>query len=358
MSYHRGAVAISYPPRHIARTATGESSGGKAVTNTPFHSLNLVVSEIALLRQLKWSNCQTPTSYIGLALATSSSIHFFIAGWGTLSGSNHLEPEGIAKADRVIGRCGRKTKAAMKVQLLMRRRLVCRAEINLMLRTTALGESAGIFDIGVPGRRKLPIKVQAGLARQIPPPSFGWPHKGEHSSSSPALCQQTRPRQLDGRIITMTGYQVRSRGKAHGRYERNVKSASCRPKLMFEAHGQITKTGGESGRGVVVKKVVRGRKTELGLAGDSKSHGCLWEIEAAFASIAGLLKPILKLQAATRDDDTRTCDLRPVCGNRVLRIGAASLSTRLRCSHYDRKEKHTRRLPHAKIITRNLRKAA
>ena len=47
------------------------------------------------------------------------------------------------------------------------------------------------------------------------------------------------------------------------------------------------------------------------------------------ASIAGLLKPILKLQAATRDDDTRICDLRPVCGNRGLRIGAASLSLRL-----------------------------
>jgi hypothetical protein len=112
--------------------------------------------------------------------------------------------------------------------------------------------------------------------------------------------------------------------------ERNVKSASYWPKLLFEAHGQITKTIGESGRGVVVDRVVRGRKTELGLAGDSKSHGCLWEIKAALASIAGLLKPILKLQAATKDDDTRICDLRPVCGNRGLRIGAASLSFRLR----------------------------
>ena len=88
-------------------------------------------------------------------------------------GSNHLESDGIAKADGVIGRGGRKTKAAMKVQLLMRRRLVCRAEINHMLRTTALGESAGIFDIGVPGRRKLSVKIQTGLAGQISPPLLG-----------------------------------------------------------------------------------------------------------------------------------------------------------------------------------------
>jgi hypothetical protein len=47
------------------------------------------------------------------------------------------------------------------------------------------------------------------------------------------------------------------------------------------------------------------------------------------ASIASLLKPILKLQAATRDDDTRICDLRPVCGNRALRTGATGQSLRL-----------------------------
>ena len=103
-----------------------------------------------------------------------------------------------------MGRCGRKTKAAMKVQLLLRRRLVGRAEINHMLRTAALGERAGIFDVGVPGRRKLPVKIQTGLDRQISPRSLGWPHKGEHAGSRPVLCQRTRPGQLDGRIITMT----------------------------------------------------------------------------------------------------------------------------------------------------------
>jgi len=216
----------------------------------------------------------------------------------------------------------------MKVQLLMQRRLVYRAEIDHILRTAALGKSTGIFDVRVPGRRKLPVKIHTGLARQISLRSLGWPHKREHSGSRPVLCQRTRPGQLDGRIIAMTRYQVRSRRKAHGRYERNVKSATCWPKLLFEAHAQITKPVGECGCGVVIEKVVRGRKTELGFAGDSKSHGCLGEIKATLASIAGLLKPILKLQAATGDDDTRTGDLRPVCGNRTLRIGAATLRLR------------------------------
>src|SRR5580693_8264226 len=52
------------------------------------HTLSLFelgCSEIATLRQLKWSNCQTPTSCVALALATSSSIRFFIAGWGDVT---------------------------------------------------------------------------------------------------------------------------------------------------------------------------------------------------------------------------------------------------------------------------------
>jgi hypothetical protein len=124
----------------------------------------------------------------------------------------------------------------------------------------------------------------------------------------------------------MTRYRVRSRRKADGRYERNVKSAPCWPQLLFEAHAQITKPVGESGCGVVIEKIVRGRKTKLGFADNSKSHRRLGEIKATLASIASLLKPILKLQAATGDDDTRTCDLWPVCGNRALPIDAASLT--------------------------------
>jgi hypothetical protein len=78
--------------------------------------------------------------------------------------------------------------------------------------------------------------------------------------------------------------------------------------LLFEAQAQITKSGGEPRCGVVIEKVVWSRETKLGLAGDSKSHCRLGEVIAPLASIAGLLKPILKLQAATGDDNARTCD--------------------------------------------------
>jgi hypothetical protein len=86
-----------------------------------------------------------------------------------------------------------------------------------------------------------------------------------------------------------------------------------------------------------------GPNTKLGFPGDSKSHRCLGEIKGLLVSIGGLLKAILKLQASTGHDNTGTCDLRPIRGNRALRVGAARLSRRLGSdgSHYDGKEQCT-----------------
>ena len=122
----------------------------------------------------------------------------------TSPGSKRLKTDRIAKADRVSWRGSGKTEAAMKVELLMRRRLVCRAKVDHVLRTAALGKSAGVFDVSVSGRRKLPVEIDASLAGQIPPRSLGWPHKGEHSSGRPGLGQRSGPGQLDAGIITMT----------------------------------------------------------------------------------------------------------------------------------------------------------
>ena len=107
--------------------------------------------------------------------------------------------------------------------------------------------------------------------------------------------------------------------------------------------------GGESGRGGVIEKVVRHPKTKLGLSGNSKSHSCLGEIVATLTSIAGLLNSGLKLQASTGDDNTRTCDLRPVRGDGALRIGTAGLSVRLECegSRHDGQEQRRCRPRHA-----------
>ena len=150
------------------------------------------MSQIAMFRQLTLTT-------LGSILATAGLLHSFSAGdflvhsflhprMGTSLGSNHLETNGIAKADRVIGCRSRQTEVAMKIELLMRRNLVCRAEINHVLRTTALGKGAGIFDVGVPTLHELPVKIYARLARQISVWSLGWPHNGEHSRNCPVLC--------------------------------------------------------------------------------------------------------------------------------------------------------------------------
>jgi len=51
----------------------------------------------------------------------------------------------MVKTDRVIRCCGRKIEAAMKVELLMRTRFVCRAEVDYVLRTAASGKSRNIY---------------------------------------------------------------------------------------------------------------------------------------------------------------------------------------------------------------------
>ena len=62
----------------------------------------------------------------------------------------------------------------------------------------------------------------------------------------------------------MTGYQVCSCGKADGRDERDVESAECRAKLLFEAKAQVGESAGESGGGVVIEEVVRRGEAKLG----------------------------------------------------------------------------------------------
>ncbi len=82
-----------------------------------------------------WSICQTA------GFLPSVSAGDFPGRWmRTSPGSKHLEANGIAKADRVIGCRFRQTEVAMKIELLMRRDLVCRAEIDHVLRTAALGK--------------------------------------------------------------------------------------------------------------------------------------------------------------------------------------------------------------------------
>ncbi len=80
-----------------------------------------------------------------------------------------LEAEGVSQADGMAGRGGRQAEPAMKVQLLMRRKLVGRPEIDEMRGAAALGKVAGVFNVRVPGAGELAVEVGACLAGEVVP---------------------------------------------------------------------------------------------------------------------------------------------------------------------------------------------
>src|ERR1700760_2292716 len=84
-----------------------------------------------------------------------------------LASVDGLEAEGIADADGVVGGGGRESEGAVKVELLMGRRLVWGAEADDVLGTAALGKGAGVFDVGVPESQDLAVEVDTGLAGEI-----------------------------------------------------------------------------------------------------------------------------------------------------------------------------------------------
>ena len=75
----------------------------------------------------------------------------------------------------MIRHCGRKTEAAMKVQLLMQRGFVRHSEIDQVLWTSTFRKSAGAFDVRVHCLRKLPVEVHTRLPRHIAPPCLRRP---------------------------------------------------------------------------------------------------------------------------------------------------------------------------------------
>jgi len=64
-----------------------------------------------------------------------------------------------------------------------------------------------------------------------------------------------RPGELDGGVVAVAGDGVGSCGQADGGDEGDVE-AVCGAELLFEAEAHVSESGGESGGGVVVEKVV------------------------------------------------------------------------------------------------------
>lgn len=78
-----------------------------------------------------------------------------------------VEQYRIPEADEVVGSRGRKTRAAMKIDLLMRRELVSRPKMQDMHRTAALWEISHVFYKRIPGTRQLPVEKKGGLSGRV-----------------------------------------------------------------------------------------------------------------------------------------------------------------------------------------------
>src|ERR1700747_3327850 len=100
---------------------------------------------------------------------------------------DHLQAERIAEGDLVIRSCGRESEDRVKIKLLVWRKLVCHACVDDVLRASALGERARIFDVGIPGWGELAIEVHAGLSGPIAPARLRGPRYREHACDGPVL---------------------------------------------------------------------------------------------------------------------------------------------------------------------------
>jgi hypothetical protein len=244
-----------------------------------------------------------------------------------LLGSDDLEAHRVAKADEMVGRCRRKPKASVKIELLVRRYFVRSAEIDDVLRPSTLRKGAGVFNPGIPRRSQLPVEIDAALPGSVSLQapvcrSLRRPRDREHSRHRPVLRQSPRPRQLHHWIVAMARDRVRSRRKADRWNERHIKSLD-RPQLLFETEAHITETRGRASPRRKIPVVIRNHVTKLGLPGNTKSNRRLGKIVGLLASSARLLETVLKLQAPARNYNARTRDLWPVSGDRAHRITAA-----------------------------------
>ena len=80
-----------------------------------------------------------------------------------------LYPKGIAGADETIDRGGRKSGAAMHVDLLMRGDLVRGSEVQQMPGTSTFWKISHIFREDIPRFRQLAVEEKGALARNISP---------------------------------------------------------------------------------------------------------------------------------------------------------------------------------------------
>ncbi len=107
---------------------------------------------------------------------------------------NGLPLEGIAEANEVVHGCRRKTKADMKIELLVGCDLKRRPEVQQVLRSSAFGKLPPILDEGIPSTDDLSIYEKARLTGKIAGLALGWPEQRKHTLGGPIFGDGMRPR--------------------------------------------------------------------------------------------------------------------------------------------------------------------
>ena len=207
----------------------------------------------------------------------------------------------------------------MKIDLLRGSKSICTAGVDELARRAVVRVIANILhkQIGVSANFPLHDKRRVGdrvalLTRK--------PELREHATEAPTPSDLPRPRKLDIRIILVTGNATRAGGEAQTscRGEHNI--AGKRSKLNLDGRHDIRKPS----RTTTVNgtEIVRQIDEELSAMGYPQPNSRIRAVDASRNAARNQIDPILRLQAAGRDDDTGVGYIRPICLDLALAIRA------------------------------------
>src|SRR5579863_1794124 len=134
----------------------------------------------------------------------------------------------------------------MHIELILGLHLIRNAEMQQVLRASALGKLAGIFDERIHGVRDLPIQEKSGLSGDVSTINLGRPVQRELSGGGPIGGKLSRPWQLQPRIVSVARYRRGAGGDAEDGDDRHIESIR-RSKLLFDSDGQIAKARSDAG---------------------------------------------------------------------------------------------------------------
>ena len=181
-----------------------------------------------------------PTSRIGgIAQSVKESLGSSVAwsiprvpeGCAGLLFRNEAFPITSAKTDRVAdadvvlrGGAG-DAHGDVKVDLLVRRQLVCSSKMEQLPRAATIREIAGIFHEGVPGFSELPVEEKGGFAGEIVLLRKRGPAERDLAACRPLRRHLGAPRQLQAGVVSSTRHPASAGRETHKNDGRKVESA-------------------------------------------------------------------------------------------------------------------------------------